>query len=116
MARLEDPRKLQLFQEALEEGARGVVGYVQWKKRCAEWVRETFDGITSQGVVALMRDHARAGKKIDEVRERRPEYAAHREYHYDFRLFIAGKHTYIETILDETTTGPMITVVSIHPV
>ena len=58
--------------------------------------------------------HVEAGGEIDQVRERRPEYADQNEFHYDFRLEIDGRRVYIETILTSNRNGLTITVVSIH--
>ena len=63
-----------------------------------------------------MNDFCRTGGVIDQVPERRPEYA-NWPYHYDFRLQLAGKRIYIETILqDDDPKDPTIRIVSIHDV
>jgi len=54
-----------------------------------------------------MHEHAEAGGVIDQVRERRPEYASRHEYHFGFRLNIDGRLLYFETTLDVTSTGPV---------
>lgn len=63
-----------------------------------------------------MHEFVEAGGEIDQVREQRPEYASRHEYHFDFRLNIDGRLVYIETTLDVTATGPVITIVSLHDV
>jgi hypothetical protein len=61
-----------------------------------------------------MYDHCRAGGAIDQVPERRSEYS-HWPYHYDFRLQLARRDLYIETLLqDDNPKDPTIHVVSIH--
>lgn len=112
MARLEDPRLVALFQEALSEWQ--VSGYVVWKRIASEWVAENLEGHTTRSIARIMYEFFRSGGEIDQVRERRPEYASRYEHHYDFRLEIDGRRIYIETVLDETRTGPEITIVSIH--
>ena len=112
MARLEDPRTLELFCTALAEW--NCDGFVVWKRRPAEWVKANIEGQTTKAVAKLMFEHLQRGGKIDQVRERRPEYDGLYEYHYDFRFAIEDRRVYIETVLDETSTGPTVTVVSMH--
>jgi hypothetical protein len=112
MVRLEDRRVLQLFNEALSEW--NCDGFVIWKKRAAEWLDLNMDGHSTKLVTKLMFEHLLLGGKIDQVRERRPEYSSLYEFHYDFRLTIAERPVYIETVLNETRTGPVITIVSMH--
>jgi hypothetical protein len=112
MARLEDERVLQLFREALREWH--CEGFVVWKRRPAEWLDANIEGHTTKSVAKLMYEYCLQGGKIDQVRERRDEYASSYEYHYDFRFPIEGRKVYIETVLDEKSTGPMITIVNMH--
>ena len=61
-----------------------------------------------------MNDFCRTGGVIDQVPERRAEYSSW-PFHYDFRLHLAGKELYIETILqDDDPKDPTIRIVSIH--
>ena len=112
MARLEDERILAVFRDALAEW--NCDGFVVWKRRPTEWVDENLDGHTTTLVALQMYKHVQQGGEIDQVRERRPEYADRYEFHYDFRFAIGGRRVYIETVLDETRTGPTITIVSMH--
>ena len=112
MARLEDERILELFKTALAEW--NCEGFVVWKRRPSEWLDGNMEGHTTRSVSRLIWDHVRSGREIDQVRERRLECANFREFHYDFRLAIDGRKIYIETVLDETRTGPTITIVSMH--
>jgi hypothetical protein len=112
MARLEDARILDLIKSALAEW--NCDGFVVWKPRPAEWLESNVEDETTASVGKLMHEFVESGGAIDRVRERRPEYASRYEFHYDFRFAIAGRKVYIETVLDETRTGPTITVVSMH--
>lgn len=112
MVWLEDQRLLDLVEKALSEWKCD--GYVVWKKRPTEWLEANVEGHTIKSVAKLMHEHVRRGGKVDQTRERRPEYASVYEFHYDFRFPIDGRRIYIETVLDETKTGPTITVVNMH--
>lgn len=46
-----------------------------------------------------MCEYVKAGGKIDETRETRPEWSGRYEFHYDLRLMIQNKPVYIETRL-----------------
>ncbi len=112
MVRLDDQRILKLFRLGLSEW--NCDGFVVWKKRPSQWVDENLEGHTTRSVAKLMCEHFDAGGEIDQTRERRADYASFYEFHYDFRFAIDGRRVYIETVLDETSTGPTITVVSMH--
>lgn len=112
MARLEDPRLIGLFREALSEW--NCDGFIVWKKRPAEWIDANLEGHSTRSIGERMFQFFADGGEIDQVRERRSEYAGQYEFHFDFRITIDGRKVYIETVLDETSTGPTITVVSMH--
>lgn len=112
--RLTDQRLLELFLNALEEASRGVIGYVVWKKVAWEWVLKNLDGQTQRSLAERMVEHVKSGGEIDKTKETRPEYTGRHEFHYDFRFRVDGLDIYIETVLDETKTGPVVTVVSTH--
>ena len=59
-----------------------------------------------------MYDYFIDGGKINQVKETYPEYRDLYEFHYDFMFAINGRKVYIETVLDVTSTGPTVTVVS----
>jgi hypothetical protein len=61
-----------------------------------------------------MYEHFASGGEIDQVRERLRDYAEDHPFHYDFQIEVDGRRIYIETVLDTTSTGPTVTVVSIH--
>ena len=111
MARLEDAEILALYRGALANWR--CTGYVEWKERCRNWVREEL-GSDPREIARLMFDHVTAGGEIDQVVERRPEWND-RPFHYDLRIVIGGRIRYIETILvDDDPDDPTIWVVNIH--
>ena len=112
MARLTDKELLALFREALSEWRAD--GYVVWKKLPVEWLRKELEGQTQKSIAQLMHEHVEAGGEIDQVRERRERYRDQCEFHFDFRLKFNGRRVYIETTLDNTSTGPTITIVNMH--
>lgn len=114
MAPLVDPTLLAHLRDALREWRCD--GFVIWKRQAAQQLRDLLDAHTQKSIAKLMCEHVEAGGGIDQVRERRPEYAGRHEYHFDFRLSIDGRLVYLETTLDVTPTGPVITIVSVHDV
>lgn len=112
MARLTDRELLARFREALSEWH--AQGYVVWKRRPTEWLREELDGHTEKAIGQLMYEHVEAGGEIDQIREHRERYRDQHEFHFDFRLQIAKRRVYIETTLSITNTGPKITIVNMH--
>ena len=112
MAPLTDPAILGKFRHALSEWK--CAGYITWKRVAREWVERNLDGYTTRAVGEEMFRHVEAGGFIDQVRETRREWTEHR-FHYDFRIPIAGRLIYFETILmDDDPEAPTIHVVSIH--
>lgn len=112
--RLTDQRLLGLFLQAIGEASRGVNGYLVWKRVAWEWVLKNLDGQTQQSLAEKLVEHVKSGGEIDKTKETRPEYTGRHEFHYDFRFRVDGLDVYIETVLDETRTGPVVTVVSTH--
>ncbi len=108
----EDEHLLRTIGEALSEWSCD--GFVVWKQRPAQWLEENIEGHSTKSVGKMMDAFFKQGGKIDQVKERLPEYQGFHEYHYDFRFHIDGRAVYIETVLDETRTGPTITIVSMH--
>jgi len=115
MARLTDPEKLRCYKCALAN--RKVNGYILFTRRAAEWLREELDGTTQFEFTELLHDYVNAGGEIDEVVERRPEWAMH-SHHYDLRPIVAGRRRYVETRLiykdANDPDDPIIHVVNIH--
>jgi hypothetical protein len=90
--------------------------YVTAKPLALEWIANNLSGLSLKDVAKAMNDFCRTGGVIDQVRERRPEHSAW-PFHYDFRLRLAGKEIYIETILqDDDPKDPTVHIVSIHDV
>jgi len=114
MARLTDERIIELFVEALSNGSRGVGGYVVWRRLADDWLRRSHDGETQRSAVKAMLGFVNAGGEIDQTRERRDPYASSTAFHYDFRFRFAGQDVYIETVINETRTGPVVTIVNMH--
>ncbi len=112
MVRLEDARLIELFEEALSEW--NCDGFIVWKKVPEEWLEKEIEGYNTKSIGKLMYEYFQDGGKIDQVKETRHEYTGLYEFHFDFRFPIDGRKIYIETVLDETRTGPTITVVSMH--
>jgi hypothetical protein len=91
-----------------------VTDYVTWKSVVRDWVGEYLPRHSLKDLARLMHDHVAAGGEIDQVRERRPEWND-RDYHYDFRIPVAGRLIYLETLLiDDDPTDPTLHIVSIH--
>lgn len=111
MSRLEDPEILSLITEALENAARGVGGYVSWKRIAWEWVAKNLDAETQPSMAAHLLSYVRQGGKVDQVIERR---GFDSDFHYDFRPRIANLDIYVETLLHRGRTGPSLHVVSVH--
>jgi hypothetical protein len=111
MPPLRDPDLLAKFLEALKEW--DCEGFIQWKRRPAEWLRENLQGHSQRAVAQAMYDHVASGGEIDQVRENYEGYRDTHPYHYDFRIPIAGRLIYIETVFDETKMGPTITIANL---
>jgi hypothetical protein len=114
MPPLTDPTILNQFDAVLVNWS--YTDYVTAKPLVLDWIANNLGGLGLKDVARAMYDHCRSGSVIDQVPERRPEYSAW-PFHYDFRLQLAGKLVYIETILqDDEPRDPTIRVVSIHHV
>ena len=110
MAPLRDPDLLDKFLEALKEW--NCDGYVQWSRRPADWLRKNFESHSQKAIGQAMYDYVVDGGEIDQVKENYEGYRDTHPFHYDFRIPIAGRLIYIETVFDETKMGPTITVVN----
>jgi hypothetical protein len=112
MAPLQDPVLLARFRSALANWR--VTGYVVWKDIALEWLRSHLEGTEPRQIALLMHQHVTAGGVIDQIAEHRPEWSDY-DFHYDFRLPIAGRLIYIETVLvDDDPSDPILRIVSIH--
>ena len=114
MPPLTDPGILAQFHAVLANW--NFTDYVTAKPTAIDWIANNFNGLSLRDVAKAMNDFCLTGGVIDQVPERRSEYACW-PYHYDFRLQLAGKKIYIETILqDDDPKDPTIRIVSIHDV
>ncbi len=90
--------------------------YVTAKPLALDWISSALGGLSLKDVAKAMHDFCQAGGAIDQVVERRPEFSIW-PYHYDFRIQLAGRVIYIETVLqDDDPNDPTIHIVSIHDV
>jgi hypothetical protein len=91
-------------------------GYVTAKDVVLDWLASELGGLGLKDVARAMHDHVQNGGAIDQVVERRQEWSAW-PFHYDFRLLLAGRLVYIETILqDDDPKDPTLHIVSMHDV
>jgi len=113
MAILTDPLILAQFRKVLAEW--NCSGYVTAKENVQHWITSNL-GVNLKAVAKAMHDFLAGGGVIDQVKETRPEWNMW-PYHYDFRIELAGKAIYIETLLqDDDQNDPTIQIVSIHDV
>ncbi len=112
MPSLSDPELLALYLEALNEW--NCDGYIEWKPRPRDWLRENLGDFSQKAIGRLLYEHVLAGGEIDQVKETREEYRNTDSFHYDFRLHIDSRLIYVETVLRTSRMGPTILVVSIH--
>src|SRR5262245_40083893 len=73
-------------------------GYVRAKDVALEWIADNLNGLTLKDVAQAMHGHVQRVDVIDQVPETRSEFSEW-PFHYDFRLQLAGRMVYIETIL-----------------
>jgi hypothetical protein len=74
--------------------------YIRWQPQALKWLSVELENVGVQLVHVAMQEYVKAGGKIDQVEERRPEYFSWR-FHYDLRLPISGRRVYVETVLDQ---------------
>ena len=114
MPPLTDAAIVAQFQRVLAEW--NCTGYVTAKELARHWITNNLGGLSLKDVAKAMRDFLALGGAIDQVKEARPEWNIW-PFHYDFRLTLAGRSIYIETILqDDDPNDPTIEIVSIHDV
>src|SRR5438128_12002476 len=112
MPPLTEPTILAQFQAVLANW--NYTGYVTAKDVALEWIANNLAGMTLKDVAKALHQFLAGGGVIDQQPERRAEWSAW-PYHYDFRLQLAGRDVYIETILqDDDPKETTIHIVSIH--
>lgn len=112
MPLLTDPEILAQFRAVLANW--NYTDYVVAKDTVLNWIANNLRGWELKDVAHAMHDFLASGGVIDQQKETRPEWNTW-PYHYDFRLTLAGKARYIETLLnDDDPRDPTIRVVSIH--
>jgi hypothetical protein len=112
MPPLTDAAILAQFRMVLTEW--NCTGYVTAKEVARHWIASNLGGLNLKAVAKAMHDFLAAGGVIDQIKETRPEWNMW-PFHYDFRLPLAGRSVYIETILqDDDPNDPTIEIVSIH--
>jgi hypothetical protein len=91
-------------------------GYVTAKDIALDWIANNLGGLTLKDVAKALNDFLQRGEVIEQLPETRPEWSMW-PFHYDFRVQLAGREVYIETILqDDDPNDPTIHIVSIHDV
>ena|SRR5437762_6025708 len=114
MPLLTDPVILAQFKQVLAEW--NCTGYVTAKEVARHWITNHLGGLDLKDVAQAMYDFVAGGGVPDQVKETRPQWDVW-PFHYDFRLTLAGKKVYIETILqDDDPNDPTLEIVSIHDV
>jgi len=88
-------------------------GFIQWRRRPAEWLRKNLEGWSQKAIGEAMYEHVVQGGEIDQVKENYEGYRESHPYHYDFRIIVGDRHLYIETIFDEMKMGPTVTIVNL---
>lgn len=99
MPPLIDPERLAAYRDALANWS--VRGYIHFElsEEAKRWARSALNA-PFRDIGRMMHEHVLAGGEIDEVREMRPGWMEHWEFHWDLRLQIEGVRVYIETRLN----------------
>jgi hypothetical protein len=114
MPPLTDPVILAQFQKVLAEW--NGTGYLTAKEVARLWIVDNLPSLSLKAIAKAMHEYVTSGGVIDQVRETRSEWNLW-PFHYDFRLELAGKRVYIETLLkDDDPNDPTLEIVSIHDV
>jgi len=114
MPALTDPVVLAQFRAVLANWK--FTGYVTAKDVVIDWIANNLTGLTLKDVARAMHDFLLRGDPVAQVPESRPEWSIW-PFHYDFRMLLASREVYLETILvDDDPTDPTIHIVSIHDV
>jgi hypothetical protein len=99
VAPLTDSDRLNAYKDALSNWQ--LAGYIEIEPNEAAylWLRRELDGVSTRELGRLMYEYVLNGGEIDEVPEKRPEWASDYEFHYDLRFSIQDKPVYVETRL-----------------
>jgi hypothetical protein len=107
---------LAAYRNALANAVR-FEGHLVLAELADRWMRRKLGDLTTKGLAALMHEFVFEAGEIDEVAETRPEWSEY-QYHYDLRLNLSGRLTYIETRLicgnPDDPDAPWIHVVNVH--
>jgi hypothetical protein len=117
MAALLDPAEHALVVKAIEL-ARRFKGCCEWKESSARRVREKppCEGLTPEGIKALLLQHVEQNGELLQVREKREEYADHR-YYYKAIIAVPGlvRGLFVEAVLTEDDPDcPAVLIVNAH--
>jgi hypothetical protein len=114
VATLTDAIVLAQFQQVLSNWQ--YTRYVTASDTASEWMVNELAGVALRDLAKALFQFVQSGGIIDQQLEKRPEWNIW-PFHYDFRLHLAGRFLYIETILrDDDPKDPTIHIVSIHDV
>jgi hypothetical protein len=111
MPPLSDAKLIARFLEALKEWKYD--GYINWSPRATRWLRENLQNHSQQAIGRAMYNYVRKGGVINQAKENYEGYRDDHPYHYDYEIPMSGKIIYVETVFDDMTMGPTITVVNI---
>jgi hypothetical protein len=94
-----DPDRLAAYKDALRNW--DITGFIEFRltEQADRWIRRELGNVTYKDIKRRMFEHVKAGGKIDEVRETRPQWSDESEFHHDLRLTIHDKQVYVETVL-----------------
>jgi hypothetical protein len=99
------------FLEALREWKHD--GYVDFNPRSVAWLRKNLPNCNQKTIARAMYLYVAKGGEINAAKENYEGYRDDHPHHYDYRVSIAGRPVYIETVFDDKRMGPTITVVNI---
>lgn len=116
VALLTDPERWRHYRTCFENWNYDC--FIHFKQGCSKRLLAELDGLTLRGLSHFLWQFIENGGRPDEVKETRDEYLYY-EFHYDFRIVLPGSRrlTYIETIMEMTSSDPqdsMVIIVSVH--
>ncbi len=118
LPKLTDPERLKCFLAALANWRYD--GFLEFRPLAQDWLQQEMPNLTQRELRRILFAHVQAGGEIDEVVERRPEWADF-GFHYDLRPTVVGKRLYVESLLKyrdpedpDDPDDPVIIVVNVH--